>query len=132
MFDLNSVRSVRQSPVEILHPLTGQPVGARVTLIAIDHPRRKQALLEFSREQRALGEGDDEDRIERRRGAYARYVGRCIDGWEGIAEDGVALECTEAAAVALLSRPELNWLLDALHAELTDEKNFLRAAPPAR
>lgn len=128
MFDVKRIRSIEAATVALKHPETGLPLGASVTILASSCPQRRQAALDYSRELREIGEGDGEAQYQARTAAHVRFLGRILTGWDGIGEDGQALEFSAAAVEKLLADPELDWLARQIASEAYAEKNFIRAA----
>jgi hypothetical protein len=129
MFDVKTIQSVRTARIEILHPVTNQPLEAFVTLLSSDAPARRTALLDYQRVLRRIGEGDSEDQHAQRTSAHLQYIVTCISSWEGISDDGQPVEFSANAAILLLQRPELDWLLNQISMHLIDSKNFIAAQP---
>jgi hypothetical protein len=129
MLDVKTIQSVRTARIEILHPVTGQPLEAYVTMLSSDAPARRTALLDYQRALRRIGEGDSEDQHAQRTAAHLQYISTCISDWEGISDDGQLVAFTPNAAVTLLQRPELDWLLNQITMHLVDSKNFIAAQP---
>lgn len=128
MFDLNSIQEVNTAKVELVHPLTKAPLGASITLAGPEHPQRKKLIFDRQRKLRAsfAKKGridfsdpteDEEDEID--------LLAACTLGWDGIAENGKAVEFSKAAATDLYGKPELSWLRAQVREALDNRENFI-------
>lgn len=128
--DLATIRSRMQTTVDLRHPVTGDLLGARVTLASPDHPARRQARLDIARAQRGSDEVDDATALELVDEAAVEFLARIIFGWEGIKVDGEVLPYS-AAAVRELLRPEpMRWLVNQLLNESARTENFIETSAP--
>jgi hypothetical protein len=134
MLDLDSITQAQTASVDIVHPLTNQPTGARVTLAGPEHPTRKALKWKRQRQLRAQYQkagrvvfGDpEEDEAE-----TIEVLAACTLGWEGIADDGQPVAFSEAAARELYARPELAWLRAQLAAALEQQEVFIKTSGSA-
>ena len=129
MLDIKTIQSVRTARIELLNPITNQPLEAYITLLSAEHPTRRNALIDYQRVLRKIGEGDSEDQHQSRTAAHLQYIAACISGWEGIQNDGQPVDFSISAAVSLLEHPELDWLLSQISLNLINTKNFIAAQP---
>jgi hypothetical protein len=110
MLDIETLEDQATGEVAILHPVTGKPTGAWITLIGPEHPRRLE--LEFRQARRVRqrlveGTGDAEDG-ETARAEWISHLAECTEGWRGIRQNGQEVPYSQAAAVDLYTR--LGWL----------------------
>lgn len=132
MFNVNTIQSIREAEIELKHPVTGEPLGASITLLSSDHPDRRTAIRDYNRVLRKIGDGDSEDQIAQRTEAHRQYIASCVAKWKGISLDGTAeTPFSTGAVVELFSKPELDWLYTQVQAGLVNEKNFIAAPPKA-
>lgn len=136
MLNVKQIQSVREAPIELINPATEEPLGAFVTLRSSEHPERRQALLDYQRILRKIGEGEGEEQVRRRHEAHVQYVVSCISAWQGIGEGDEGADFKETAysapaATELLSRPEMAWLLTQISLQIIQAKNFIAAQPKA-
>lgn len=128
--DLATIRSRLQATVELRHPVTGELLGARVTLASPDHPARRQARLDIARAQRGRDDVEGDAALELVDEAAVEFLARIVLGWEGIRVDGAPLEYS-AAAVRELLRPEpMRWLVNQLLNESARTENFIETSAP--
>lgn len=131
MFDINTVTESQSADIEITHPVTREPLGATITLAGPEHPKRKALRFQLQRRVRAQlaksgratqrdPEQDEEENIQ--------LLAQCTLGWKGIADNGVEIPFSEAAAVDLYGRPEMGWLREQLVAALDERENFIRGS----
>lgn len=131
VIDLATIRSRLQAAVELRHPVTGDLLGARVTLASPDHPARRQARLDIARADRGRDDLDGDTALELVDEAAVEFLARIVFGWEGIKVDGEPLEYS-AAAVRELLRPEpMRWLVNQLLNEAARAENFIETSAPA-
>lgn len=129
--DLATIRSRLQATVDLRHPVTGVPLGARVTLASPDHPARRQARLDIARAQRGRDDVDGDAALELVDEAAVEFLARIVFAWEGIKVDGEQLAYS-AAAVRELLRPEpMRWLVNQLLNESARTENFIETSAPA-
>lgn len=131
MFDLSSVEEVGTADIQILHPVTGEPTGAIVTVMGPEHPERRKIQFALQRRLRAAfakkGRLDVSDPEEEAAEDNERLASFTV-GWEGIARDGKPLEFSRQAAIDLYSRPEAAWLKRQVQAGLGNIENFIRTS----
>lgn len=128
--DLATIRSRLQAVVELRHPVTGDLLGARVTLASPDHPARRQARLDIARADRGRDDLDGDTALELVDEAAVEFLARIVFGWEGIKVDGEPLAYS-AAAVRELLRPEpMRWLVNQLLNEAARAENFIETSAP--
>jgi hypothetical protein len=128
MLNINEVTEQTTATIDILHPVTREPLGAQVTLAGPEHPDRKR--LQFARQRKAraayakrgkleFDDPEDEqlDEID--------YLATCTLGWTGIGENNKLIEHSKTAAQALYAKPEMRWLRIQLLAALNELENFI-------
>ena len=131
MLDINAITQTDSAEIQIVHPVTRAPLGASVTLAGPEHPLRKQIRFRLQRRVRAElaragraalpdPEEQDEENIQ--------LLAQCTLGWKGIADEGVEIPFSEAAAAALYARPEMVWLRDQLVVALDERENFIKGS----
>lgn len=125
MIDLDTIKSVDNAEVPILHPVTGEKTGAFVTLASPDHPARKQAIAAASRRLREAGDKQDADLLDELTEAS---IAASVLGWRGIRMEGVDMEHSPQAALDLLKRPEMKWLRDQIGEQLARKANFIETS----
>ncbi len=129
MFDLNSIKEADSADIEILHPITRAPTGAKVTLMGPEHPARKRVQFDLQRKLRTTlakkGRFDVGDPEEEERQEIDRLAAFTL-GWQGIGVDGKEIAFSKEAAADLYAKPEMAWLRRQLQAGLGDLENFIR------
>ena len=129
--DLATIRSRLQATVELRHPVTGELLGARVTLASPDHPARRQARLDIARAQRGRDDVEGDAALELVDEAAVEFLARIIFGWEGIKVDGEPLAFSGAAVRELLRPDPMRWLVNQLLNEAARTENFIETSAPA-
>lgn len=125
MIDLATIRSIKQAELPVTHPVTGKATGAFVTLASPDHPARKQAIAAATRRLRESGEAQEPELLA---ALTVEAVAASALGWRGFKVDGKELAYSPAAALDLLSKPELKWLREQLAAGLGRQENFIETS----
>jgi hypothetical protein len=131
--DLDQVESLASAEHQLRHPVSGDPVGAWLTLAGPEHPDRRRlvhkALLQHRDEYERTGKvGLAPDEAEAQ--ALALVIG-CTLGWRGMVTGGAALEYSVEACRALYSDPRRAWVRDQAKAALDRRDLFIGASPSA-
>lgn len=129
MFDLSSVTEYDDASLKLVHPETGEPIGAEIKLAGSNHPKRKG--IEFGRARRLRAKiakkgrleltdpQDDEDyEVDR--------LVACTLGWSGLARDGKPIECTPGEVRAIYESTA--WIRQQAQEFLGESANFLQSA----
>lgn len=111
--------------VELLHPKTGAPTGARVTVRGADSDIYEEKFRELQRQRlgtlaRQRSARLDPDQIE---ADSIVLLAAVTAGWDGIEENGAAVQFNEAAAQALYRR--FPWIREQVDAAVHERGNFL-------
>lgn len=131
MFDVKSITTTETGALELMHPETGEPLGARIILVGPEDAKRKR--LETERLGRSLqlafqgrrGKRQDPDEAWDK---DTEYLVACTVGWEGIAEDGKPIAFSSGEARKLYANPKLGWLRRAVDSFLQDPLNFIKSS----
>lgn len=95
----------------LLHPGTGEPTGATLSVLGYDADAVLSASRQFDRE--AMAKGDDLGaRAEARRIVLAQAA---LVGWSGFEWEGSEVAFDKAFADDLLSRPGFSWIVQQIH-----------------
>jgi hypothetical protein len=126
---LNSVDACDNGAVcEILHPATGEPIGAKITLAGIDSQiyRKAQRALSNKRLKQLVGRGvvNRTPTVEEFEYETIEMLAKCTLAWEGIVWEGKELQCNFENAKMLYTK--LIWLRDQVDAFINDRANFLQ------
>ena len=130
MFDINSILDASSAAIEIKHPVTGQLLGATVTLAGPEHPTRKaidfarlrklrQAIQNTGKHEMSDPQDDALDAIEK--------LAQCTLGWSGMSDAGLPVEFSQAAAVKLYSSDGLAWLREQVFVAMDERARFITA-----
>lgn len=134
MFNPKTITDEASAEIEVKNPVTGEGVGAFVTLAGPEHPDRK--ALEFARQRKVraavtrTGKFEAPEPEDYELELTDKLVA-CTLGWKGIGEDNVETPFTKAAAQALFSDPKTVWLRDQLLAALGDRDRFIKTSATA-
>lgn len=126
--DLATIRSLDYAVVEIRHPVTDEPLGARVTLASPDHPAHRQARLDIARARRGQPEPEDAEAMALLDETALDMLSRIVLGWSGIKLDGVDLPYSPASVRDLLAHAQLRWLVNQLLREAARGENFIKTS----
>lgn len=131
MLDLEAIKDIETTEIELLHPLSGKGLGAFVTLAGPEYAPRK--TLEFQRQRRAREElrrtgtletlPPDEELQEQ-----LDLLGTCVLGWRGFSVAGQELPFSADKVREVLGKKELAWLRAQLQARLANRDNFISAS----
>lgn len=128
MFDVKTIRTLGEIEVEIKHPVTQQPLGATIRLAGPEHPARR--AIRFATQRRVREELQREGKVaaldpEEAANEGVKMIAASVLGWSGICDDGEPLAFTSDAAVALLTQPEMAWLVEQIAAVIGQDANFI-------
>ena len=131
-FDIGSIVVLDEFDVELLHPVTGKPLGPVVTLLGPNHPaRRKRSMTRQTKIRRSMErtgkiqfgdpETDKQDEIDE--------LAACTAGWRGFKEDGKELPFNLENATRLYTNGD--WVREQVSAAMNDRANFIKDSPKA-
>ncbi len=129
--DLATIRSLDRGVVHLVHPVSGERLGATVTLAAPDHHARRQVKLDLARAQRDRQEPEADEALALADAAAVEFLSRIILDWSGIKVDGIAVPFSAAAARDLLTPEPMRWLVNQLLHESARDENFIETSAPS-
>lgn len=128
-FDLDSIEDLFSADYELLHPITGVPTGAFITLAGPEHPQRKRIAMDLMRRLRATAArakqavaDPEEDARE-----SVKLLAKVTLGWRGIRKHGQEVAYSEAEAAELYADPKRQWVVKQLLAAMNDQDLFIKA-----
>ena len=128
MNPFKDITDKHDADVELLHPVTRNPLGAAITIAGPEHPKRKSILADRARRIRRKlertgklklddPETEEADRIE--------LLAGCTLGWSGLTgEDGTPLPFSTEAAADLYTR--VGWIRAQMEAAFDDRDLFIQ------
>lgn len=116
-------KAEKGSAMEVLHPVTLQPMGAKIFLAGFDSQRYRTAQNKMLNARMAL-KGGRRITAEEVDAQHINLLAAVTISWEGLEWNGEKLECTPENAKMLYS--ELPWLRDQASEFITDRANFLQ------
>jgi hypothetical protein len=130
-FDLSTVVLEQSVELELRHPVSKEPLGAKIHLAGQQHPLRKKIVHERQRRLRKQFQRsgkfafvdpaeEEEDTLE--------FVVGCTLGWSGISFDGKPLDFSPDNARRIYADPKLAWLRDQVVALLYDDESFIHTS----
>lgn len=128
--DLATIRSLDRAVVDLRHPVSGELLGATVTLASPDHPARRQARLDIARANRDRPEPDQDAALDLVDEAAVEFLSRVLLDWSGIKVDGVVVPFSVGAARDLLAPEQMRWLVNQLLYEVARAENFIETSAP--
>ena len=127
---LGRIADTKTGDYEVLHPITGEKLGAVFTLRGPEHPQRKAVvhrMMREARERAAAGATKAVDPSEDEAEALS-LLAENITGWTGVFDaEGAELPYSAEEAQRLVVDPELQWLVDQLIAATRRRELFIRA-----
>lgn len=126
--DLAGIRSKQSTEIELRHPVSGDPLGAFVTLASPDHPERRQARIDIARAQRGRADPDGDESVELVDAAALEFLSRIVLGWRRIKVDGVELDYSPGAVRELLAPDAMRWLTNQILHEAGRTENFIETS----
>jgi len=107
--------------MEVLHPVTREPIGAQIKLVGSDSERFRNLSRELVR--RRVGKKLSAASAEMLEQEALELLADCTLGWSGVMLDGQELQFSKKAAVDLYAR--FPWLREQADAFIADRANFL-------
>ena len=129
-FNLKSIKSVDQFEAQIKDP-DGNPTGVFFMLAGPTHPVRK--AMDQERSRKLINEANKTGKFKIPDPADAenskpKDLARVTLGWRGYAEElGQEVPFSAAAAEALYSEPERQWLVEQVEEALGNKQLFTKA-----
>lgn len=127
--DLNA-HGNRGAWVDILHPVTREPIGVRIRVLGLDSDavqaaieRDKRERLEALKSAAPLYKPATDEAEERR--ALALLAAATTD-WEGVALGDEVLTCNPANCTRLYGHKGMRWLRDQVDAAVASRALFLK------
>lgn len=135
MFKLSSIQDALTADIDLKHPVSGDPLGATLTLAGPEHPARKAFDHAKQRKQRAAfqknGKIDLGDPAEDELNAIDMLVNATL-GWSGFANDsGEAIAFTKDAAATLYSTEGHGWLRAQVLVAMGERDRFIKTSATA-
>ena len=113
---------------EVLHPVTDEPVGIRVTIMSQDDARMKpikRKITDFNLQKQKRGKTLKAVEIE---ASEVELLAATITGWDWYGDDvtykGEKPEFSLKNVKDVLSDPKIPWFRKQLNEQLDDEKGF--------
>lgn len=127
--DLDTIEDAFSADYELLHPVTGAPTGAFITLAGPEHPQRKRIAMDLVRRLRATAARAKQAQPDPEEDARenVKLLAKVTLGWRGIRKNGQDLAHSEAEAIELYSDPKRQWVVRQLLAAMNDQVLFIKA-----
>ena len=126
--DLNSLRLSDTTTVDLIHPVTDEPVGITITLLAKTSPKVKAVAHRFAdkRLAAAVKDGKKAFRLDsaQMEDESLDILVAATEGWTGVERDGQPVPCTPDEVRALYSTPGFAWIREQVDRALSDASNF--------
>lgn len=132
MFKVGSIKESTAAEVEIRHPVTGDGMGAYVTLLGPEHEVRRALAFSHARKVRAelhrTGKIPVTDPEEEADEATERLV-KSLTAWRGICdESGEPIAHSAEAVRKLVSASENAWLRAQLLIAMDERERFIKTS----
>lgn len=142
-FDLDDIQDLESAEIELLHPKTGNGLGAFVTLAGPEHPDRKRLTMAMIRRMRteqaraaaanavavrtgkqpAVNVTDPEDDTAE----TIENLAAITLAWRGMKFGGQEMACTKQAALDLYRDPKRQWIVRQLIERMNAVDVFTKA-----
>jgi hypothetical protein len=111
--------------VELTHPVTGRPLGAKLKLRGTDAPTYRAALLEQRRRRIEFMTKSGRDRLDPADldAEALELLAAATVGWSGMTLDGKPFDYSHENAATLYRR--FGWVREQAAAAIADRANFL-------
>ena len=112
--------------LEVLDPVTGEAVGAYITLAGADSVVHRQAVANiskrrFNNQKGFRNKGFDPERME---AESIEILAACTLSWKGVTLEGAALPCSRDNAIKMYTR--FPWLREQVEAFISDRSEYLQ------
>ena len=128
---LNSIIEQDQIEYELLHPTERTPLGVKFTLAGAEHPKRKDLVLQYTRDLRRrtnkAGKLSLEDPAEDRARESEFLVASTL-GWSGLEIDGKAISYSPEAARAFYDDKRFAWARRQINGALGEQELFIKSS----
>lgn len=112
--------------LEVLDPVTGEAVGAYITLAGADSVVHRKAVANiskrrFNNQKGFRNKGFDPERME---AESIEILAACTLSWKGVTLEGAALPCSRDNAIKMYTR--FPWLREQVEAFISDRSEYLQ------
>ena len=112
--------------LEVLDPVTGEAVGAYITLAGADSVVHRKAVANiskrrFNNQKGFRNTGFDPERME---AESIEILAACTLSWKGVTLEGAALPCSRDNAIKMYTR--FPWLREQVEAFISDRSEYLQ------
>lgn len=114
--------------IEILHPITEQPVGVQIVILGADSDAYQTALRQQqdSRMRRLQRRNALSLTLEEIEESQLDLLVACVKDWSGVVMAGKELACTPENVREVLAHPGLRWIREQIDRAIGDRANFLK------
>ena len=129
MIDISLITTRRADEgawLEVLNPVTNQPVGAKILVAGVDSVAYREAQRKISnRRLAAMSRRGSRYKVsaEEVEAEGLELLTTCIMDWEGISENGEKLDCNQDNAKRLFAAAP--WLKEQVDEFIGDRSHFL-------
>lgn len=112
--------------LEVLDPVTGEPVGVYITLAGADSAVHRKAATNVSK-RRLNGQKGFRNRgwdPEKMQEESIEILATCTLSWKGVLVDGAPLPCSRDNAIKMYTR--FPWLREQVEAFISDRSEYLQ------
>jgi hypothetical protein len=112
--------------VDIVHPVTGKPLGITVRVAAYSSERVKAEARRLANEWRRKARPGKITTVEAEEGRTKAIVAASILRWSGVEMNGETLACTPDNVRRVIDDPNLAWFVQQIDAAAGDDAVFFR------
>ena len=112
--------------LEVLDPITSEPVGAYITLAGADSTIHRKAAANVSKRRFNSQKGfrSKSFDVEKMEAESIEILAACTLSWKGVTLEGAALPCSRDNAIKMYTR--FPWLREQVEAFISDRSEYLQ------
>ena len=113
--------------VDILHPVTSEPIGMKVTVCSYHSKRIKDLQRKMGNEALRAQRKNKQYTAEQLEIKQNEIIACAVIGWQGVMEDRVALECNFENVMKVISDEVCFFIREQIDAAAEDITLFMKA-----
>lgn len=124
LFDFSGVEQHDKEWMDVLHPVTRKPTGARILLYSVDSEHFQNINNQAIDRRRRGRRGNEPLSQAEIQQEGATLLAKATADWTGVADEGEVLTCNEKNARHMYLK--YNWLREQVDAFMSDRQNFIK------
>jgi hypothetical protein len=132
MFKLGTIKTAETAEIELVDPVTNQPLGWFVVIAGPNHPLHQAKMIERQRRTLLAATLEGKEKAMERSFDEAANVRiemavSCVIGWRGLIDDKEKeIPCSPERVRAVLLNVDNAWVIDQISDVLHDKTRFIR------